>query len=293
MDDIFDLQDELTQTIVATLPGRIESSTAQRIKRSPPGDLGVYDRLLHAKVLHHKGSREDNEKARELLDEAIEINPELASAYFWKACCVSQGVVRGYIEEDKGIWDDCLELTMKGYSIDENDFEVLWGLCEWHMGFGEWDQAELVQEKAFQLNPNDPRVVAQRGELLTWLGQPEEAVVWIEKVMQLDPYNSDNWAHLLGQALFGARRYEEAVRAFMRVPSPSYGHHAYMAACYAYLGLEDRANTQSAKTLEKKSDFSAKEYISSALYPPPLPKRGRRDAPARRFTQGRVAGMTA
>ena len=52
------------------------------------------------------------------------------------------------------------------------------------------------------------------------------------------------------------------------VPSPSYGHHAYMAACYAYLGLEDRAKAQATTTLEKKSNFSAKEYVSSALFPP-------------------------
>jgi adenylate cyclase len=240
LDDIFELQDELTRT---------------------------------AKVLHHRGSQEDNEKARELLDEAIGINPDLASAYFWKACCVSQGVMRGYIEEDEDVWDRCLEWTKKGYSIDDNDFEVLWGLCEWHMGFGEWDQAELVQEKAFQLNPNDPRVVAQKGELLTWLGRPEEAVVWIERVMQLDPYSANNWAHLLGQALFGARRYEDAVQAFLRVPSPSYGHHAYMAACYAYLGLEDRAKAQTATTLEKKANFSAKEYVSSTLFPPLYQKK--------------------
>jgi adenylate cyclase len=266
--DIFELQDELAKAIVGTLVGRIETTNVQRIKRSPPGDLGVYDRLLHAKVLHHRGSREANEQARKLLDEAIEINPEFSSAFFWKSCCISQGVMRGYIEEYENVWDDCLKLTRKGFSIDENDFEVLWGLCEWHMSFGEWDRAKMVHEKAFMLNPNDPRIVAQRGELLTWLGQPNEAVEWVEKVMHLDPYNADNWSHLLGQALFGAQRYKEAVQAFLRVPTPTYGHHAFLAACYAHLGLDNNANIQAVIVLKMKADFSSNEYVTSALFPP-------------------------
>jgi hypothetical protein len=44
-------------------------------------------------------------------------------------------------------------------------------------------------------------------------------------------------------------------------------------ACYAYLGLEDRAKAQTATTLEKKANFSAKEYVSSTLFPPLYQKK--------------------
>ena len=99
-----------------------------------------------------------------------------------------------------------------------------------------------------------------------WAGQADEAVDWIEKAMRLDPYHADDWAHLLGRSLFGVRRYEDAVGALMRVPTPKYSHHAYMAACYAHLAVDDRAGIQRAKVLEMKSDFKAKDFLETLFY---------------------------
>ena len=264
--DIFEIQDELSQAIVGTLPGRIESASVQRSKRNLPNDLGVYERVMHAKVLHHRGNPEDNLKARQLLNEAIEMDSEFASAYAWKACVVSQGVSRGYIEESEELWSEVLAWSRKGYSIDENDLECVRILCEWDIEFMQWDEAQLRHDKAFKLNPNDPRIVAQRGELLTWLGEAEQGVDWIEKAMRLDPYHADDWAHLLGRSLFGMNRYEDAIRALMRVPALKYSHHAYMAACYAHLAVDDRANIQTAKVLEKKADFRATDFLKTLSY---------------------------
>ncbi len=84
--------------------------------------------------------------------------------------------------------------------------------------------------------------------------------------MQLDPYNADAWAHLLGRALFGARRYEEATRAFRRVPNLQYGHHAYLAACYGQLDRLEEAEAQVARVLDLKPDFTAKSFAKSLFY---------------------------
>ena len=264
--DIFDIQDELTQGIVATLPGRIESASLQRLKRKLPDDLGAYERLLHAKILHHRGLREDNKLARQLLSEAINLDEEFAPAYAWKACVVSQGVSRGYIEESEELWSDVLNWAKKGYSIDENDLECVRIMCEYRISWMQWDEAEMLHQKAYQLNPNDPRIIAQRGELLLWQGEAEESLGWIEKAMQLDPYHADDWAHLLGHSLFGMHRYEDAIRAYMRVPVPRFTHYVFLSACWAYLGEVDKANIQKEKVLEMKSDFQANDFLGTLFY---------------------------
>ncbi len=264
--DIFELQDELTQTIVATLPRRLESADVERVRRKPPSDIGVYDRVLRAKLCHHRGSREDNTEAIQLLDQAIELDPEYAPAYAWKACTLGQAWHRGYREQTDELWVEMWNLTRKGASLDENDIECVRILCEFAIEENRLDEAQIYNDKALRLNPNDPRLVAQRGELLTWLGQPEDGLEWVEKAMQLDPYDADAWVHLLGRALFGARRYEEAIGAFKRVPRPQYGHYAYLAACYGQLDRNEEAKAEAAQVLVMKPDLTAKSFAEALFY---------------------------
>ena len=264
--DIFELQDELTQTIVAALPRRLESADVERIRRKPLSNMGVYERVMRAKLCHHRGSLEDNSEAIQLLDEAIELDPEFAPAYAWKACTLSQAWARGYCEGSKELDLEIWDLTRKAVSLDENDIECVRILSEYGIEEMRFDDAQLYNEKALRLNPNDPRLIAQRGEIYTWLGRPEEGVEWIEKAMQLDPYDADAWAHLLGRALFGARRYEEAIRAFKRIPRPSYGHHAFQAAAYGLLDLEEEAKGEAAQVLAMKPDFTAKSFTNTLFY---------------------------
>jgi adenylate cyclase len=124
----------------------------------------------------------------------------------------------------------------------------------------------VLNDKALRINPNDPRIVAQRGEVLTWLGQSEEGALSVRKAMRLDPYDADAWAHLLGRALFGSHNYQEALSAFKLVPLPNYSHHAFMAACHAYLGEDKQAQIERAEILRLKPDFSSAEFCNKALF---------------------------
>jgi len=264
--DIFELQDELTRAVVATLPGRIESADIERVRRSKPRDMSVYETLLRAKFLHHRGTREDNAQALELLTGAIKLDPEFAPAYAWKACTIGQAWMRGYLPESEQTYFELLNEVQKGYSIDKNDIECVRILCEFHIELRQWDEAQLFQDKAYKLNPNDPRILAQRGELLTWMGRPAEGLQWIEQAMRLDPYEADSFAHLLGRALFGLERYQDAVHAFMRAPPDRYANQAYLSACFAHLDMPERAAARAADVVRLKDDFTGKAFVASLYY---------------------------
>jgi adenylate cyclase len=266
MADIFDLQDELTRAIVATISGRLESAVAEGIRRKPPSDLGAYDCVMRAKLCHHRGGSEDNAEAMQLLDKAIALDPELASAYAWKVCVISQAWTRGYRPFSEQEFAMAVELIKKGYSADENDLECLRILCEYHLERREFDEARRYHEKAYRLNPNDPRIVAQRGELSIWSGDPLEGLDWVEHAIHLDPFGADDWAHILGYALFGARRYADALDAFRRVSRPRYIHYAYMAASAAHASLPDIAGNLAAEVLKLNGQFAAKDFVESLFY---------------------------
>jgi adenylate cyclase len=259
--DVFEVQDEITQTVVASVPERIASAELDRVKRKPPGDMSAYEYVLRGKRHHHKSTPEDNAEALRMLDAAIELDPEYASAYAWKACTLGQAVALGCGGDPQELLARDLEAVQKGLSLDENDIECHRILCEFGMARSQWEDARRHHDKAFEMNPNDPRLIAQRGELLTKLGQAEEGVGWVQKAMQLDPLGADARAHLLGRAMFGAGQYADAVAAFQRIGSPRPDHYADMAACYARLGQAEDARACTAKVLEMQPDFSAGNYV--------------------------------
>ena len=264
--DLFDLQDELTRAIVATLPGRLGAAEAERLRRKPPSDMAAFDYLLAGKIHHHRATPEDNDEALRLLDKAIALDPQFAQAYAWKACTLGQAAERGFRDPPEKFLMLAWEEINKAVALDENDVECHRLLCEVCIETRQLDQAVMHNERALAMNPNDPRLVAQKGEVLTWLGQPAEAVEWLKTAMRLDPHGAPARAHLLGRALFGARQYAEALEAFRRIRSPRPGHLAFMAACAAQLDRDDEARERLAAALALKPDLAIKSFVAGLFY---------------------------
>jgi adenylate cyclase len=178
-------------------------------------------------------------------------------------------MVRGYKEYSSANEEVVAHDVEQGLSIDDNDLECLRITCEFRIEHKRLEEALLLSDKLLRLNPSDPRLLAQRGEILTWLGQAEEGIDWVERAMQLDPHEAHIWAHLLGRALFGAGRYQEAIRAFRRVPKLRYAHHAYIAACRAQLGDAAGAEVERLNVLRLKPDFRASEFCRTLFFADP------------------------
>ncbi|MCZ6644716.1 MAG: adenylate/guanylate cyclase domain-containing protein [SAR324 cluster bacterium] len=264
--DVFSLQDEMAQMIVANIPRRVEAANLERANTKVTESVAAYDLLLRGKDHHHKRTREDNAKALEMLDKAIALDPDFAQAHAWKACTLGQASARGYRAWSEELARESVELAEKARELDEGDSESHRILCELHIYEQQFDQAESSHERAFSLNPNDPRIVAQRGQLLTWLGKPEEGVGWIELARRLDPYPPDGRADSLGQALFSARRYAEAVNAYKLIGSPRYSHHANMAACYAMMDEPEPAAKHAATALKLNQEISIQGLVKDLPY---------------------------
>ncbi len=266
MADIFDLQDEITATVVASVPERLAKAEMERVKQKPPSDMSAYDCVIRGKQLHHRGTPEDNAEALRLLDKAIETDPHYAAAYAWKACTLGQAIALGCGGDPQELLAQNLECVHKGLSLDANDVECHRILCEFGMYRGEWDEAERHHDIAFSLNPNDPRIVAQRGELFTRLGRAQEGVFWVKKAMDLDPQGARGLAHLLARAQFAAHDHEAALASYKRIARPGAEHYAEMAACAALTGLAREAERYRQQALERQADYSVTRTVNRNLF---------------------------
>ena len=264
--DIFAIQDEVTQAIVATLPGRVEAASRERAARKTPDSLAAYEWVLTAKVLHHRSQPESNAQAQAMLDRAIALDPKYAHAHAWKACVLGQTWVNGWCEDREATQARIFEELQTALALDDNDSDVHRILAAVHVIRNLHDTALYHQQRALSLNPNDDLIVVQQGELLTWLGEAEQGIEWIRKAMRLNPYHPERfWSHL-GRAYFVARRYDEAVDAFRRITAVEYTHHAFLAACHARLGDATNARVRAQAVLALAPAFTTEGYLATLYY---------------------------
>ncbi len=220
LEDIFAIQDEITAAIVATLPGRVEQASHDRAERKPTDSMAAYELVLAGKVLHHRSSPDANAEAVRLLERAIALDPKYAHAHAWKACVLGQTWVNNWCADREATWSRVVEELQIALALDDNDSDVHRILAAVSLASDDHDRAHYHQQRGLALNPNNDLILVQQGELLTWLGRADEGIEWIKKAMRLNPYHPERfWSHL-GRAYFVARRYGEAVEAFMRITRP-------------------------------------------------------------------------
>ncbi|MES0032540.1 adenylate/guanylate cyclase domain-containing protein [Mesorhizobium sp. M0040] len=263
LDDIFAIQDEVTAAIAATLPGRVEAAQRDQLARAKPANMAAYECVLAAKVLHHRSTVADNERAQTLIERAVTLDPDYAHAHAWRACILGQAWVHNWCEDRDAVWNNIMAALDRALALDNNDADVHRILAAVNVNNNELTTARYHQERALALNPNYDLVVVQQGELLTWLGRPEEGIEWIRKAMQLNPHHPERfWSHL-GKAHFAARQYGEAIEAFMHLSTMDSAQHAFAAGCYGWLGDEIAAAAHLGKIRTLDPQFDLDSFIAT------------------------------
>jgi adenylate cyclase len=172
LEDLFSVQDEVTHSIVAVLPERVQAAAFERASRKTSSSLDSYDHLLRGKYCHHLETPEANGEAESHFDRSINLDPSFASAYAWKACTLGQAWNNEFRPRTPELFQGMVRLVERAASLDENDTECHRIMCRIALIQAKFAKSEYHSERALTLNPNDPRLVVQRGINLTFLVNP-------------------------------------------------------------------------------------------------------------------------
>jgi len=239
LEDVFQVQDEITATVVSTLAGRVEATQLARARTAPIERLEAYDFLLRGKDHHHRFTAEDCATCIDMFDQAIEKDPTYAVAHAWLACGLGQAMVWG-LDEHAKLVDRAQAAAERGLELDENESECNRILAQVFLTRGDLRRSLHHQERALFLNPNDDRSVCSMGEILTFAGRPKEAEEWVRQSLRLNPYHPQRyWTHL-ARALLHLERFDEALSVFDKIGRPRMDDLAYSVVASIRIG--ERSN---------------------------------------------------
>lgn len=256
LDDIFAVQDEVTQIIVATLTERIRLAGAERARRKQTSLLAAYEYVLRGRECFHKWNSIDNLNAYEMFSQAAEIDPDYALAYAHMAHAEYANWIAGWSKAPIATFNHFCELAEQALMLD--DFESMTHnmIALAHLYRRRHDEARLHVEKALELSPNDADVVMIAGYVAMFDGEQETALERVNQAARLNPFG--RYGIALGMALFSAKRYQEAIVALATARGKLPHVQAYLAASYAYIGAVGQAQAAVSQLIDVASSEMVK-----------------------------------
>ncbi len=250
IEDIFEVQDEVTHAIVATLPGQIEKAVAERTGRKRTENMTAYDCLLRGNRHFHRITYDDLLEAKRLYQQAIKFDPQFALAY--SRLAATDNVLAGMGLGNDDTWSETLKTVQRALVLDsDNNWSHLalgWTLLRRQR----FDEGEEQIEKALALNRNDADCISWVALGFVMLGRTEEAYELISEAMHLNPLHPNSYHLVCGNAAYFTDRYEDAIREFRQGGEYGIWHHANLAAAYGQAGRIEEARAEAAIFVEKR-----------------------------------------
>jgi TolB-like protein len=262
-DELFDVMDEITAHVAATVFGRVEEANIAAVRRRPPESLTAYERYLRGLDFHRRGSVTDDNvrNAADWFSRALEADPNYGRAQAMYVCAAS-GLPGFEIAEGE-------RLTAKALEMDPNDPEAnrIFGAIKMHID--EFDAARAYHDKALSLAPNDAYIAGRCAAFHTYVGEPERALELLDRAETLDPFLPVWCTEERVAALYSLDRHDDALAAARSLPFQTRRSRLYRAASRMALGDPDRARRIVAEAVAENPGLTADYVVANEHYRDP------------------------
>ena len=226
LEDIFDLQDRITSSVVGAITPKLEQAEIERAKRKPTENLGAYDYFLRGMAAFYRRTKEANDEALRLFSRAIELDPDFASAYGMAAWCYVWRKINGWMTDRGREATEAARLARRTVELGKDDAAAL-ARGGHSIGFlvGDLDRGVAFIDQALVLNPNLATAWYLSGWLRAYSGEPDVAIEHLARAMRLSPLDPTMYHMQAGTAFahFLAGRFDAASswaeKAFRDQPS--------------------------------------------------------------------------
>jgi len=213
LEDIFDLQDRVTASVVGAIAPTLEKAEIERAKRKPTERLDAYDYYLRGLAVHYHRTRDANEEALRLFNKALEIDPDFALAYAWAAFCYVFRKLNRWMTDPQQEVAEAARLARRALELGRDEAVAL-SLGGFVLAYviSDLDDGAAFVDRALGLNPNLAIAWGLSGFMKICLGEHNTAIEHEARAMRLSPLDPFLWAwqHYTALAHYFEGRYDEA-----------------------------------------------------------------------------------
>jgi adenylate cyclase len=271
LDDVFDLQDRVTSSVIGAISPQLERAEIERAQRKPTESLRAYDYYLRALAASYRFTREANLEMIELTRAASAIDPQFALPYALAVFSFTQRKAFGWVMNIADEISETRRLAARATELDRDDARVLamagFGLC---YVVGEVEEGAVLLARAIQLDPNLVLARTWMGWTKVYLGDTDGAIEQLEVALRVNPL--DPLRHTISTAMayahFFAGRNDEAsalATGVVRQQPNFIPGQRIMMACHAVAGRIDEARQACAAAL--RIDPTQRISVSNARAP--------------------------
>jgi TolB-like protein/tetratricopeptide (TPR) repeat protein len=213
LEDMFDLQDHVTSSVVGAIAPKLQREEIRRARRKPTENLDAYDYYLRGLASARRWTREANAEALHLFCKAIELDPGLACAYGMAAWCCVRSKALGWMNGREQESAEGVRMARQAVLLGGND-PVALCMGGYALAFvaHEFDDAAAFMDRGLAVNPNTAQAWTLSGWLRVWRGEPDLALEHLAHAIRLSPLDPSMFGMHGGMAYahFLAGRYDMA-----------------------------------------------------------------------------------
>lgn len=271
LEDIFEVQDEITSTIAARIEPEIGALARERVKERPTRDLDTWQ-TYHLATSHvYRYTKEGNAQAERLYRQVVEANPGFAAAHAGVAYALFLGNVYFGAPMEEERLAEMLSFADRAVALDDKDANSHFIRGRIRLIRREYDLSISDLRTAVELNPTMATAYCGLADSLSYSGRMAEAIPQFEEAIRLSPHDPRKWAFLTygSLALMLLERHDEAVQwaaDAAAVPNATFWPFAQLVAAYVRAGRPADANTAAAALMEKQPDFSSGSFAKQFLF---------------------------
>ncbi len=253
--DVFAVQDDVIEKIVAALAIRLTEAERSQITRLPTRSLEAYDYYLRAEQKVYNAEPKSVSDAVGFYRRAISLDPGFADAYAGYARALVDTFAFSYTRllPSAIVRERAYDAASRALALNPDTPRAFSVLALLQMLDGEHDAAIASANKAVALDPNSAEGYLNLAIVLTYAGRPAEALSAMDTVSRLNPRPPPYVHSYRGFVLYMNGRYQEAVAALQRVDAPKQSDFGLetLAMAYARLGQLAEARAAVATLLER------------------------------------------
>lgn len=266
--DLFAIQDEIALKVAKSLQIKLTQGGKTSLLTHSTNRLEAWAAAMKALQRYGRFTREDNIEARQLLQQAIDLDAAFAWAYAGLGWTYWQAASRGWSQDPDHDAKRAWELAAQSLRIDEGVALAHALKSRLYVDRQAFDEAITAGRRALELEPNNPDMYMNFAWRLLYAGQAAEAATYMDKAKRLHPHPPHLYFLAAGRAFYLTERYEEALvewQQWLTAHPRSVRPHVNLAAAYAALGRQAEARAQVVEVMRKRPGFSASQYATQAF----------------------------